>query len=228
MRGLHRVLATLALVLAWEVTAWDLAVAHRFGDASGFAWRDLWWTRSVLHDGGRWLVWALLLLMAVQAVRPHRCGPGRRERLFWLGATIAAMVLVPGIKRLSATSCPWDLAPFGGTAAYVPHWFWGVVDGGPGHCFPSGHAASAFAFLSLYFLWRPHRPARARRLLAGVLALGAAYGLTQVVRGAHFPSHVLWSAWLCGTLLWLGGLAHHALAVPRGAKPGPVQVTAGG
>ena len=36
------------------------------------------------------------------------------------------------------------------------------------------------------------------RLLAGLLL-----GLTQTVRGAHYPSHTLWTAWICWTTGWL-------------------------
>ena len=42
-----------------------------------------------------------------------------------------------------------ELAEFGGVAQHVSHWSLGVLDGGPGHCFPSGHASSAFAFFAL-------------------------------------------------------------------------------
>jgi membrane-associated PAP2 superfamily phosphatase len=104
---------------------------------------------------------------------------------------------VPALKRLSHTSCPWDLAVFGGSAPYVPHRTFALVDGGPGHCFPSGHAVAAFAFLPLYFQWRAHRPALARWILGSVLIAGALFGWAQLARGAHFPSHTLWSAWLC-------------------------------
>jgi hypothetical protein len=76
-------------------------------------------------------------------------------------------------------------------------------DGGPGHCFPSGHAVAAFAFLPLYFQWRSERPRVAVALLAWVLGLGLLFGWAQLARGAHFPSHTLWSAWLC----WVIGAA---------------------
>lgn len=36
-------------------------------------------------------------------------------------------------------------------------------------------------------------------LLATLLA-GALFGLAQTLRGAHYPSHTLWSAWLCAAL----------------------------
>jgi membrane-associated PAP2 superfamily phosphatase len=83
--------------------------------------------------------------------------------------------------------------------AYVPHWMLGVVDGGPGHCFPSGHAVTALCFFGVYFGWRRQWPVAARRALALTLLAAAVLGATQLVRGAHFASHTLWSAWLCGS-----------------------------
>ena len=124
-------------------------------------------------------------------------GPSRSDRLRWLGACLACLLLVPLAKRFSRTSCPWDVAEFGGSASYVPHWLLGTLDGGPGHCFPSGHAVAAFAFFSGYFLRRDTRPRLARVWLAGVLLAGLAFGWAQLARGAHYPSHTLWSAWLC-------------------------------
>jgi membrane-associated PAP2 superfamily phosphatase len=190
----------LALLAAWDASGWDLSWARRYGSAAGFALRDAWMTGTLLHEGGRNLAWAAFALLATGAMRSGVAGPSRRERLYWLGVTLAALLLVLGLRRLSHTSCPWDLTEFGGTAAYVPPWVWGVRDGGPGHCFPSAHAVSAFAFLSQYFLWREHRPRRARRVLGAVLGVGLLVGWTQLVRGAHFPSHMLWSAWLCWTV----------------------------
>lgn len=187
----------LAALLCWEFRGLDLVVARWFGDAGGFAWRDAWLTSTLLHERGRGFAGALLAFMAIDAVRPFAAGPSRAERVRWLGTTLVCLLLVPALKRASLTSCPWNLQEFGGIATYVPHWRWAVPDGGPGHCFPSGHAVAAFAFLSGYFLWRRHRPVVGRLWLAGVGLAGLAFGGAQVARGAHFASHVLWSAWLC-------------------------------
>jgi membrane-associated PAP2 superfamily phosphatase len=201
LRGAVRA-ALLALLglLAWEASGWDLVLSRQFGDAAGFAWRHAWLTQHLLHDGGRALAAAALGLLAWDAWRPLAPGPTRRERLYWLGVVAASMLLVPAVKRFSATSCPWDLAPFGGRVPYVPHWLPGVADGGAGHCFPSGHAVAAFAFVGVVFLWRPYRPRAAAWLLAALLAAGSLFGTAQLVRGAHFASHALWSAWLCWAL----------------------------
>lgn len=190
-------LLALVALLGWEFSGLDRVVSGWFGGAGGFVWRDAWLTSTLLHDGGRIAAWALLVFMAVDALHPLWPGPSRAERRRWLGVTVACLLLVPALKRASRTSCPWDLTPFGGIAAYVPHWRFGVVDGGPGHCFPSGHAVAAFAFFSGYFLWRDYRSNAARRGLAAVCLAGGAFGAVQVVRGAHFVSHVLWSAWIC-------------------------------
>lgn len=210
-RDLLIALVTLGLLLAWEASGWDLDLARQFGSAAGFALRQTWWTLHVLHDGGRWLGAAVLLLVVTDAARPLLPGPGRRERLFWLATIVAVALLVPALKRVSSTSCPWELAEFGGSVPYVPHWLLGLSDGGPGHCFPSGHAVTAFAFFGVYFLWRAHRPVLARRVLAGIGVAGLVFGLTQLARGAHFPSHTLWSAWLCWTLFVMAAAARQAL-----------------
>jgi membrane-associated PAP2 superfamily phosphatase len=115
--------------------------------------------------------------------------------------TLAAAASVSLLKGFSATSCPWDLQHYGGVASYVPHWTRGA-DGGAGHCFPAGHAASGFAFVSGGFAFREHEPRIARLWLLAALAAGLLLGLAQQWRGAHFMSHTLWTAWTCLAVAW--------------------------
>ena len=217
-------LATLAALLAWDASGADLAVTRLWAgaDGSGFALRDSLWTATLLHDGGRLAAWALLLALVVAAVRAPAVAtstptvPGRAERWRWLAVMLLCVLAVPLLKRHSVTSCPWDLAEFGGTATYVSHWAFGQHDGGPGHCFPSGHAVAAFAFFGLYFQWRSHDVRRAQRWLAVVLGAGLLFGAAQLLRGAHYPSHTLWSAWLC----WALNAAAAAVFRHRARPPG--------
>ncbi|MEO6361773.1 MAG: phosphatase PAP2 family protein [Caldimonas sp.] len=191
---------SLLLLIVWDIGGADLDVVRLFAGESGFYARDHWLASTVLHTGGRWLGWSLAALLVVQALRTPAVvprGPNRGQRLLWLGLMLFCAVAVPVLKRFSATSCPWDLAEFGGAARYLSHWHWGLADGGPGHCFPSGHAVAAFAFFAMYFLWRDHDRARARAWLYGVMVAGALFGTAQLVRGAHYPSHTLWTAWIC-------------------------------
>jgi membrane-associated PAP2 superfamily phosphatase len=213
-------LAGLLLIALWEWSGWDLVLSQWVGGPAGFPWRGHVLTRRVLHDGGRWLAWGVAAWLAWDAWRPRRPGPSRGWRAFALAVVLGSTALVSALKRASTTSCPWDLEPFGGHAPYVPHWLWGLADGGPGHCFPSGHAVAAFGFFGVYFLWREHHPALARRALALTLAAGALFGAAQLARGAHFASHTLWSAWCC----W--ALAASAFALAAGRRPAPQAVAA--
>ena len=212
-------LAALAALLAWDASGADLALTRLFASARGFALRDSVWAATLLHDGGRLLAWALLVALVVAALRAPRghpaALPGRTERWRWLGLVLLCLLVVPLLKRASGTSCPWDLAEFGGTVRYVSHWAFGQFDGGPGHCFPSGHAVAAFAFFGLYFQWRDHDLHRARRWLAVVLCAGLLFGAAQLVRGAHHLSHTLWSAWVCWALSAAASAAFRARAVRR-------------
>jgi membrane-associated PAP2 superfamily phosphatase len=225
-RDLAITLVSLTLLLAWDASGLDRTVAHAVGGPAGFPWRDAWLTRSLLHDGGRWLS---ALVLAVLVILPLRRRPGAAlsTRAHWgaIGVVLLNLLAVPTVKRASTTSCPWDLAEFGGTARYVTHWDFGVLDGGSGHCFPSGHAVAAFAFIALYFALRDVRPVAARWWLIGSLAAGAVFGAAQVLRGAHFVSHVLWSAWACWTL----AAAVDALSrLRRRPQPRPAVAAAGG
>jgi membrane-associated PAP2 superfamily phosphatase len=129
------------------------------------------------------------------------------ERLQLAVSALVALSVVSSLKSLSATSCPWDLAEFGGVARYASHWALGIVDGGGGRCFPAGHASAGFAFLGGYFALRRRQPRAARLWLAASLAAGLVLGGAQQVRGAHFMSHTLWTGWLCWTTGWLCDLA---------------------
>ena len=201
-------LLSLMLLLLWDASGLDLPAARLFGSAAGFEGTHSFLLSHVMHDGGRLLAWLLLgaLMLAAGLAAPlaplrTRAGlPSRVERWRWIGVILLCVVAVPALKRLSPTSCPWDLAVFGGAAQHLSHWRWGVPDGGAGHCFPSGHAVAAFAFIGQYFLWRDVNARRARFWLLTVGVAGAAFGLAQLARGAHFPSHTLWSAWLCWCL----------------------------
>lgn len=205
---LGALLLTLPLLLGWDATGADLAVSGWFADAGGFRWREAWWASGLLHQGGRAAGLLALLALAVHAAWPvsdatpaGSASVPRAERLYALVVVLLVALAVPALKRVSLSSCPWDLAQFGGVAQHVSHWRIGVPDGGPGRCFPSGHAVTAFALWGAVLPWRRHRPRRAWALALAVGGAGLLLGLGQVVRGAHYPSHVLWAAWLCAALV---------------------------
>lgn len=193
-------------LLAWEVSGGDRALSAWAGGHEAFPLRHPGTWASVLHEAGRVVCALLLVALIVDAAwpAPPWRGPGAARgvarRRITAAATVAALVAVPALKRVSRTSCPWDVVDYGGTVPWVSHWALSVADGGPGHCFPSGHAVAAFAFLVPALAWRRQHPRAARAALVAVLAAGALFGAVQVMRGAHYLSHVLWSAWLCAAI----------------------------
>lgn len=192
---------SLVLLLLWDASGLDLWMATLFGDARGFPLQNHWLWNDVLHDKIKPFTWALEIALLLGIAVPFsvlRALPVSRRAQLAL-TTLVALLLVSSIKLRSATSCPWDLQQFGGAAIYVSHWARGVLDGGGGGCFPAGHASAGFAFLGGFFVFRHRHPALAWYWLAGTLALGLLLGVAQQIRGAHYMSHTLWTAWLCWT-----------------------------
>jgi membrane-associated PAP2 superfamily phosphatase len=168
---------------------------------------------TVLHDDARRAAWIPTLWLVAGVWKPT--GVLRRlsstQRVQWAGSALLALASISLLKHVSRTSCPWDLAEFGGHASWISHWAWRLRDGGPGRCFPAGHASAAFAFVSGYFVLRGVSPRQARAWLIGALAAGFVLGAAQQLRGAHFMSHTLWTAWLCWTIAWIVDLAAGSL-----------------
>lgn len=182
-----------------------MPVAHWFGNSQGFPLQSNWFMVHIAHDGARMLAWLVVLGLSLNIwwpVGPMRSLPYSR-RVQLVVSIFIALVVMGLIKRVSTTSCPWDLVDFGGLGHYVSHWAWGTQDGGGGHCFPAGHASAGFGFLGGYFALRHHQPRAARIWLTVSLIAGFALGWAQQMRGAHFMSHTLWTAWLCWTAGWL-------------------------
>lgn len=220
-------LALCLVTLAWDASGQDLPVMRLLGTAEGFPLRHHPLLERVFHDGGRQASTVLYGLLLVWSVWPDTAqpptAPSRRERLTVLALVTLALAVVSLLKRASHTSCPWEWSVFGGDAAYVSHWDLFTLDGGGGHCFPGGHASSAMAFfaLCLPWLWSPVRARRTApgwRWLAAVLVTGAVAGIAQTLRGAHPPSHTLWTALICTGV----ALAGWRLALPRLAHTAPI------
>lgn len=226
--------AAAVLTVLWELSGLDAAVMRWIGTPAGFPLQHAWWLERVLHEGLRQVATWLFAGLWVWALWPAgtRSLP-RRERVGIALLVALSLLLVSLIKNTSATSCPWDWRMFGGQAEPVAHWRWGVADGGPGRCFPGGHASSAFGFVALCLPWLApparavRRAAAGHRWLALVAVAGLVAGAVQTLRGAHPPSHTLWTLLVCGAVslsgwcLLLPWLARKAPA-PAFTTPDPV------
>jgi membrane-associated PAP2 superfamily phosphatase len=212
----------LPLLLAWDASELDLAMAAWFGGGAGFPLREHWLFRSVLHDGARSVAWAVVLGLSLMVWWPvgvfRRIDTSRRLQLVL--TALAGSLLISTLKMFSSTSCPWDLAEFGRAARHVSHWAWGTADGGSGRCFPAGHASAGFAFFGGYFAFAGDAPGVARAWLVATLVAGLTLGVAQQVRGAHFMSHTLWTGWICWCVAVLLERAHRSFAFAAAAIPG--------
>lgn len=197
-------LVMLGMLLALETTTIDLWLARLLFDETTrtFPLREHFMTTRIGHEAVKFASGAVFAWIFVGVWRP--LGPlqrlDRRSRIYLLASVVVCLVSVALLKRTSALHCPWGLSMFGGTAAYLrlfdtvpPGW----VRGG---CFPAGHALSAFAYIGGFFAIRTTAPRIAWSWLGAVLLVGLFAGVSQQLRGAHFLSHMLWTAWLCWTI----------------------------
>lgn len=183
--------AALVLLLAFHAAGLDRAASSLFYDpaARSFPLRDDWFLARIGHEGIKWAMlafWAGCLGLG---------GAWRRGALYM--ALIAAVVGI--LRHYSPFSCPWDLVEYGGRNPDA------------GRCLPAGHPLVGFTLLGLHLALKERRPRAARIAAAAALAIGFAAGAVQVARGAHFVSHVLWTAWIA----WAVTLALAVPAPPR-------------
>lgn len=203
--------AALTALLALERTSVDIALARLVYDSATatFPWRDHAATTRIAHDGLRFASAAVFAWIAVSVWKP--LGLLRRltqsQRVYLAVATVASFALISLLKRTSALHCPWGLAEFGGAHPYLRLFDPVPADWSRGACFPAGHALAAFAYFGGFFAWRATDARVARRWAGVVVLLGSLAGGSQQLRGAHFLSHALWTAWLAwaiaATLAWL-------------------------
>ncbi|MFN3986367.1 MAG: phosphatase PAP2 family protein [Rhodocyclaceae bacterium] len=229
------VLALSAVFLAtvFQSGTLDLALARVWFDpvSGGFPLRGAFVTQAILHDGAKKVSIALALATLVPAVR------GMRGRIEWLRPgpawTVAlGMLLIPlatsVLKALTHRHCPWDVIDFGGYAPYVPLLALPPAGLPDGACFPAGHASVGFLWLAWAAALRPANRRLARIAFIVAATAGLLLGGVQMMRGAHFLSHVLWSFWLAWAislaLSWLTSATHTRLSrSPHGDRRPPLR-----
>lgn len=195
----------------------DLWLADQVYALEGHAWslHDHFVTEHLIHIGGKRLsalAWLGVVIAWAASWRAPAWHEWRRPLLYLWLSVLLATVLVSAIKRGSGMDCPWDLLRYGGDRPYFdlfssrPAWMPAAS------CFPAGHASAGYAWVALYFCFLVPRPAWRWRGLAIGLGAGAIFGLAQQLRGAHFPSHDLWTLMIC----WTSALALYAgMLAPR-------------
>jgi membrane-associated PAP2 superfamily phosphatase len=209
--GIHLVVPLLAfaILLSWL----ELAGGNRVIADQLYAWQGGRWffkhhflTSWLIHPGGKYLslmMWLGVFILYVHSRRSSGLEFLRRPLVFLLLSTLTAVILVSALKATVAMDCPWDMQAYGGLRPYL-----GLFDARPiglhdSGCFPAGHAGAGYAWVALYFFFAAVAPRWRLHGLAVGLPLGALFGFSQQLRGAHFLSHDLVALMLC----WLTALA---------------------
>jgi len=185
---------------------WQLANYWYQLEGEQWAFRFSWLTQNVLHDGGHDLavaLYILVLMLYLFSFKSVLLSKYKRGFAYLSLSLPFATLTVSLFKRLTAVDCPWSVIDFGGQQAYQSwfHSLWSPI-AGAGHCFPSGHASSAYMFFGFYFFSRYYWPDKSRFVLIFIITIGLIFGFDQQIRGAHYISHDLTSALICWLVCW--------------------------
>ncbi len=206
------------MVLIYPHTYLDAWLIAPFYDAQQLAFplKNDWFIETVMHLWLKYLVIAISLvflgLFILGFIKNAQDWIKKNQRAFvWTFiAMLASTTLISILKHMSNHSCPWDLTMFGGRQPYLALFEALPVGAKPGHCFPGGHASAGFSLMAIYFGFRDNQPILAKTALCVGLLLGLVMGWGQMMRGAHFMSHNLWT----GLIVWLFLLALYLLWSP--------------
>ncbi|NGZ06331.1 MAG: phosphatase PAP2 family protein [Magnetococcales bacterium] len=140
--------------------------------------------------------------------------------LLALGLTIVPGA-ISGLKNITNVHCPWSLERYGGQLPHLPLFASQPSDFPevrPGKCWPAGHPSGGFAFMMLFFVFR--NPLWRKLGLGFGLSLGWIMGSYQMLKGAHFFSHVLITMLLSWLLILsiVSTVDHLSKRRPRPAK----------
>lgn len=221
------VLAALLVVL-YPRTSLDTLLLQPFYDSTAlvFPLQHDWFLENIMHLGLKYLMvvislislalWALGLNVWAHnsTIQKHVWLRKYHRQFIWMFVgMLLSTTTISVLKHLSEHACPWDLRMYGGTHPYIPLFGKLPLGAVPGHCFPGGHASGGFALMAAYFAFRDTEPNWARLgLLAGMI-FGFVMGWSQMMRGAHFMSHNLWTAWI----IWMLLFAQYLLWSPKAA-----------
>ena len=167
-----------------------------------------------LHTGIKWVMVCVALVSLALAISAHwlvKLKP-YQSALFWvfIGLVLSTSA-VAILKHDSMHACPWDLTIYGGDSPFFDLFKNPPAGTKSGGCFPAGHPSGGFALIAFYFAFRRYRARFAGAMLWLGILMGLAMGLVQIIRGAHFLSHVLWSGWV----VWLTLLLLYGLWTPK-------------
>jgi membrane-associated PAP2 superfamily phosphatase len=156
-----------------------------------------------------WLKWLMVviasasLLLALLSCRLTSLKAYRLSLLWVFAGMVISTAVVSIFKHYSQHDCPLALTLYGGSFPLFDLFTSPPTGAEAGRCSPAG----GFALMAFYFAFIYIKPRFSVLMLWVGLLMGLLMGLAQMMRGAHFLSHVLWSGWVVWmtllTLYWL-------------------------
>lgn len=158
-----------------------------------FPYRENWWLTTIAHQWVKYFILGIVLLYIIQLIGSFYNKSWRDKRglaAYVLLAMLCSSSLIGLMKSMSEHACPWSLAqPSSNGIMWLSHTL------SLGKCFPGGHSSAGFGLMALFFAYHVPLPKKAWLYLCAALLLGFGMGWTQMMRGAHFLSHNLWTLW---------------------------------
>jgi len=205
LQWLYVLLTALLLSLVVGIamtTATDALISDAIFAAGGNAWPlpHAGWTRAAGYEGPKYLLIVFAVVLLAGLIQPavlRRLGLEPREAAYLLACLAIVPAMIGTLKHQSGVVCANQLLRYGGDIPdRLGHFMFArfLANDGLHGCFPSGHASGGFALLALGML---DRKVATRRVLWFIAVLYGSYmGTYQLLRGAHFLSHILVSALL--------------------------------
>lgn len=194
-------ISALFLILVYPKTGLDQRLIAPYFDSAHqqFSLKHAWFLETILHTDLKYG----LIFVAISTLLTSLIGSiyaplkAYQQRFFWVFMLmLVSTTAISLLKQTSIHACPNDLTQYGGNLPYLRLFDALPIGAAMGKCFPGGHASGGFALMAFYFAFRDVRPKFAQSMLMLSLSLGFVMGWAQMMRGEHFLSHNLWSAWV--------------------------------
>ena len=187
----------------------DLKLISLWVDETGqFPYKSNWYLAKLNHDYVKYLiigVYSLYFSAWILSFKIQKLQFRRVEFGYFFFVSMLCTITIGLMKSNSAHACPWDM-----TVPTHSGFIWDFSSTN-GHCFPGGHASSGFALMTGYFVYLKSNIKRAYFFLFSGLILGFSMGWAQMMRGAHFLSHNLWTGWIIWFINILVSLIYNKL-----------------
>lgn len=172
----------------------DLALISPWINQTGdFPFKDNWYLAKLNHSYVKDIIiyiYVFYFFAWLASFKFKVSQTQRYEYAYFFFVSMLCTLSIGFIKSHSSQACPWSMT-IPTSTGYI--WDFSAQDG---HCFPGGHASSGFALMTGYFVYLKSNTKRAYFFLISGFILGFTMGWAQMMRGAHFLSHNLWTAWI--------------------------------